>query len=1100
MSTNNKRKRNTLSCMNKECRMIFFNASSLQNHYKNNFSCYMKNPYNCNTCKISFVTNRGLINHLSRNNCCRKKSILNKNVDYGHVASLQRFRIIDEQDDTIDKTCSAKYIIPTKDHEKTTVSINYEKNKKKIHRNIDAGNTKKLIETRNIFDDSISCSMCNADYIDHKKGYIRDECINTFVDDSSSNEEYQEEVESNTNDGIECTDIQKNMSRHNSNTIFQDHTLIMMDLFLMLKSSNASMKLFDKVISFMNTHKSQLQNTNVMSLLCQRRKFVEDIKNQLCAYDNDFFNPKKTYIQLSSKRKISITTFSLKNNLIKIVNNELLMKKEHLLINYEDPCNLKTCCEYYGDINTGQQYIDSWNHIQNNHFTKNNDNNVLPCPLIFFIDGLTIDKYGKLSLEAVLCCVGLFKRYIRNRESSWFLQGFVENNDCFDDDTKKYDSVTKMIDYHDMLRHIMNDLKNIYEGGGLYITLNISGSLKRNVYLVPFILFVVGDCKGNDYLCGRYGSHQLSIDCLTRDCTIKSEHASDTCIDRIGLKCRFLNKYDFINKSKEELKKRSFHDINNVFVDLPFGGSITNIWGGTPVELLHAVEMGLCDYIYDSYILIFTDSEQEIISKTVSSIVISNYRQSERSFPDISHFKNGLGFKNLKAKERFYRCVMIYIALNNSFCVDALIQWRRKHNKDDLFTTLFLKNYMMAIENTIILHEWLKKETYLKTEITTNNHKKEDSCALLAIKQYLYHYKTYIQRKGNNLDTPKFHQILHIPEFIRRFGCPNNFDGSIGEQKGKTLIKNNAKLTTKQKGKISYDVCKRMSEQTIIDEAAKTHYVNTGRFPSVYCNDIDILQNGDNNGKDKDGRIYTYGYKVKIGDEWDEKFEEKTGEFNNELQINVDIKWNDGQNYKKLDNDLIMNIVNRLFIQSNNMNISGKINYKKTSEILGITTFQWKNNIYRCDPCFFGKPWFDWVYIKWDRLDSKPIPAQLKVVLDLRNADIIFDNEVTEEYKQTMNTLSQDIWIVVSSCEENEDSVYKNLSDCYFDSKLHDREFRMKDGDDLWMVPMEYIYGPCFVIENKNYVSKYYESNDDNDTVYVMEPMYKWGNFFINNK
>ena len=131
--------------------------------------------------------------------------------------------------------------------------------------------------------------------------------------------------------------------------------------------------------------------------------------------------------------------------------------------------------------------------------------------------------------------------------------------------------------------------------------------------------------------------------------------------------------------------------------------------------------------------------------------------------------------------------------------------------------------------------------------------------------------------------------------------------------KGKTLIKNNAKLTTKQKGKICYDVCKQMSEQTIIDEAAKTHYVNTGKFPLVYCNDIDILQNGDNNGKDKDGRIYTYGYKVKIGDEWEEKFEEKTGEFNNELQINVDIKWNDGQNYKKLDNDLIINIVNRLF-------------------------------------------------------------------------------------------------------------------------------------------------------------------------------------------
>ena len=58
----------------------------------------------------------------------------------------------------------------------------------------------------------------------------------------------------------------------------------------------------------------------------------------------------------------------------------------------------------------------------------------------------------------------------------------------------------------------------------------------------------------------------------------------------------------------------SFFLLNNAFHDLPFGGLSRNIYGSTPIELLHAIELGLCEYIHESFELNFTTKEKEIIS------------------------------------------------------------------------------------------------------------------------------------------------------------------------------------------------------------------------------------------------------------------------------------------------------------------------------------------------------------------------------------------------------------------------------------------------------------------------------------------------------
>ena len=70
---------------------------------------------------------------------------------------------------------------------------------------------------------------------------------------------------------------------------------------------------------------------------------------------------------------------------------------------------------------------------------------------------------------------------------------------------------------------------------------------------------------------------------------------------------------------------------------------------------------------------------------------------------------------------------------------------------------------------------WLKKEKYDKTDFITLPGT-SDSKASRRIKTYLQNFKEVIKRGGNGLKTPKFHQMLHVCDYIKRHGSPLNYD------------------------------------------------------------------------------------------------------------------------------------------------------------------------------------------------------------------------------------------------------------------------------------------------------------------------------------
>ena len=306
--------------------------------------------------------------------------------------------------------------------------------------------------------------------------------------------------------------------------------------------------------------------------------------------------------------------------------------------------------------------------------------NHILMPFCHFIDGLSVDKYGKLSVEAVLTCCLWFNRKARNRSSSWWVHGFIEDQKLFRDQ-KNYVRNERLQDYHDMMAKIFEEMKQIRDSGGIKLTLDFGKDGTHEVIAIPVIQYIIGDCKGNDTLCGRKGGHSLGMKGLCRDCNITPDDGDNTCIEG-PLICKYVTKTDVEGKLKEDLDKISFISIKNCFSDLSFGGDNRGIYGGTPAEILHAVLLGLCDYIAEAIDLMFTQTSMDQISHVVAGIYKDSGRQSDRSLPDISPFRNGLNsIARLKAKERFARIFILLLAMCNSYLIKNLCTRKRKKNE-----------------------------------------------------------------------------------------------------------------------------------------------------------------------------------------------------------------------------------------------------------------------------------------------------------------------------------------------------------------------------------------------------------------------------------
>ena len=77
--------------------------------------------------------------------------------------------------------------------------------------------------------------------------------------------------------------------------------------------------------------------------------------------DQSFFKPKVEPIILSSGRNTNIVTFSLKDAIVRLVNDKSIFCPDNLLLDPNNPFKDLSDTEYYGDVNTGTKKLSRMN-------------------------------------------------------------------------------------------------------------------------------------------------------------------------------------------------------------------------------------------------------------------------------------------------------------------------------------------------------------------------------------------------------------------------------------------------------------------------------------------------------------------------------------------------------------------------------------------------------------------------------------------------------------------------------------------------------------------------------------------------------------------
>ena len=436
-------------------------------------------------------------------------------------------------------------------------------------------------------------------------------------------------------------------------------------------------------------------NTNINTIKNDSSHHVKDLvanKNKKRTFT---LMPKLSPLRLSEPGEegvdpiqINIPTFDFVSSVLSLLNDPILTCPKNLLYlqhsSYLQPSNIDNCNEedmYLDDIHTS----DWFRHTHKRMITNSSEE--ILCPLIFFIDGVAVDTYGRKSLEPVSFTLGFFNRQTRNQSSAWRILGYipnVEKSTYIDYKSMKNGQDHKKNHYHKMLSMIFAQVRDVQTAiQPIQISLPFptndnSGNTRSFKVKFP-IMYIIGDCVGNDKLCSRnqnYVPNKLLNNGVCRDCNVWYELA-----DSHTFKCNPISRsmIKSIQKKKKLLKRLGFHDlVENAFDKLCFGAYSNGINGSTPPETLHQWYLGIVCFVIDYFLERLTTKAKAELDEMVKVCANNFSRQSDRSFPTVSPFKVGIDKVKLTGEERESQLFAIFLAMLSSDNKLKLVETEKK--------------------------------------------------------------------------------------------------------------------------------------------------------------------------------------------------------------------------------------------------------------------------------------------------------------------------------------------------------------------------------------------------------------------------------------
>lgn len=500
------------------------------------------------------------------------------------------------------------------------------------------------------------------------------------------------------------------------------------------------------------------------------------------------------------------------------------------------------------DLNTGQAYRRTHTVL----IDREERQQLLP--LILYIDGSAISHFHQMEVTQVKVSLGLWNRRTRTKSYAWRVLGYIEKvhqqggrgqkiwdaskhmeveDGVASDEGSAYDELPgvgkeNLQDLHAQIEAILSTCWPLFERGILWDQKH-KGVLYRDIHYKPYISFVKCDNKEADNFAGKYGSRQKGVKHLCRFCDIPT---------KIGDHHLYQFQYKTepqINKlveqgNKEELKAMSQHYLLNGFYDLPFHKADTRgIHGACPVDMLHAIQLGLFKYVRDIFFEQIGPTSRPAKDINGLSKVYGRCfaRQSDTSIPSCQ-FSKGIQEGKLMGKE--YRGILLLmLVMMVSKAGRTILRSSRKgsFNKVEEF-----HDWQMLVETLLMWEAYLHQE-----EMELRDVRK------LVVK---HRYIMYLMRsvaprdKGMGLKVMKFHSILHLADNILLYGVPLEFDTGPNESHHKAM-KAASKLTQRAPTTFNIQTATRLVDFEVIELAMLE--IEEGKVPWDYY--LGLREEGD---------------------------------------------------------------------------------------------------------------------------------------------------------------------------------------------------------------------------------------------------------------
>ena len=634
---------------------------------------------------------------------------------------------------------------------------------------------------------------------------------------------------------------QKNIKEVRTNLRVDKNTIACLKLQHILHQSNCSMTVYDKVMKWAQAHKDDLysltSNPSHSQLveLCAKKLFGQEGNSHkvLGMY------PSTQHIKLPTKREVDVTTFSFRKMLCHMLSDSELMKWENLIFQQlgDNRFHVETGGgdQNLGEINTGKWFEKTFGARIEPHPIGPSGRRRILCPIIFYIDGLVIDAYGKLTLEPLTFTLGIFKKKLRNLAIAWRTLGFMEDLDSLYG-ANLQSPLDKANDYHAILACILEEFKQVQElNEPMPIDIMIEGEL-HSVDLIFEVAYVIGDCKGLDMLAGRKMSHSTSG--LTRLCDCKKTDG-----DNADVICKLLKYDELKNMSDARLEELSFRRLSpcNAFEGISWGANKRGIIGATPTDALHTIlKDGPVGSAIKSIRAEMPKQGLHQMDRTAAMIAVTCSRQSDKNFPSINPFRNGLSKVNkLTADEIYAKTFMYFLVFNNSQFSNYLIDKKfhtgpKETSKKKQWSSSDYRKAHRGLEIVLCFYQWVMKDSHPKSHFEGGR----DSVANRTCRKFLAEFLEVLPlHDGYRHQRPKIHLQLHWAFWIIMFGCAKNFDSARCESIAGENVKKHSQKTQKRAVTLNLQTATRITEETIFSDLRKEANINT--IETIYDDDDD---------------------------------------------------------------------------------------------------------------------------------------------------------------------------------------------------------------------------------------------------------------------